>query len=350
MNKLFVVVVLALVAGAFAFPYEVPEGCPPKMAAMLKRTKTEPEAVVKDLMSSPVAEIVPYLDTARVTKVQPDPNGLPIVLAHGMGDSCFNSGMKQITDIAGQAMGVYSVCVPTGDTQGSDTMNGFFMTMNKNVDVFAAKVKKDPKLAGGFNAAGFSQGNSIIRGYIERYNDPPVHGWLSVHGTGMGVAGFPQCDPSGLLGPVCDILDEILGLAAYTSLSQSILFQANYYRDPMFLNNTAYKTHSQIADWNNENNMTESYKTNFESVSVYAMIRAMGDTMVWPNIGEWWGQYTPGQFKTEQTIKETDLYKQDLFGLRTVDEAGKIFYNSTKGNHLDFTEAQFTFWLNAYFK
>jgi hypothetical protein len=37
------------------------------------------------------------------------------------------------------------------------------------VDVFAAKIRADPKLANGFNAVGFSQGNSLIRGYIQKY-------------------------------------------------------------------------------------------------------------------------------------------------------------------------------------
>ena len=45
------------------------------------------------------------------------------------------------------------------------------------------------------------------RGYVQKYNGvgayPAVRNWLSVHGTVSGVAGFPNCDPDGLLGPVC---------------------------------------------------------------------------------------------------------------------------------------------------
>eukprot|EP00755_Sulcionema_specki_P004822 Sspe_Gene.31098::Locus_15353_Transcript_1_1_Confidence_1.000_Length_962::g.31098::m.31098/K01074/PPT; palmitoyl-protein thioesterase len=123
---------------------------------------------------------------------------LPTVLMHGMGDSCFNAGMKSITKAVGDNLGSYSVCIPTGATREKDTMNGFFMTMNENVEVFAAKVRADPELAQGFNAIGFSQGNSVIRGYIQKYNNPPVSTFLSVHGTVMGVAGFPNCSPSGL--------------------------------------------------------------------------------------------------------------------------------------------------------
>ena len=39
--------------------------------------------------------------------------------------------------------------------------------------------------------------------YIQRYNDPPVVTWLSVHGTVSGVAGFPNCNPDGALHGPC---------------------------------------------------------------------------------------------------------------------------------------------------
>ena len=51
---------------------------------------------------------------------------VPTVTAHGMGDSCFNSGMKEITSIIGSRFGTYAVCVPTGNRL-TDTTNGFFM-------------------------------------------------------------------------------------------------------------------------------------------------------------------------------------------------------------------------------
>ena len=101
------------------------------------------------------------------------PNKYPTVTAHGMGDSCFNAGMKQITALIGSQTNQYATCVPTGNRL-TDTANGFIMTMDKNVDVFAEKIRKDPKLKDGFHCVGFSQGNSLCRGYIQKYNDPPV--------------------------------------------------------------------------------------------------------------------------------------------------------------------------------
>lgn len=322
----------------------------PNLANLILRANVEPENLAAELRASPLAQLAPEIGVAAA-RVQEAGDSLPIVVTHGMGDSCFNPGMKQITAAVGTHKGVYSVCVPGGDTQGSDTISGFLVTMDKNVDNFAARVRNDTKLKGGFDAIGLSQGNSVIRGYIQRYNNPPVRNYLSVHGTVMGVAGFPNCNPSGIIKGICDTIAEACGALAYTDVVQNHLFQANYFRDPKRVNTTAYKTHSAIAQWNNENpaKVNPLYKKNFASVKSYNMIKAMKDTMVFPNAGEWWGEFTPGQFKDIQTIKETDLYKQDLFGLQTVDMAGKINYNTTAGEHLQFTLEDLTFWLDKYF-
>ena len=41
--------------------------------------------------------------------------------------------------------------------------------------------------------------------------------------------------------------------------------------------------------------------------------------------------------------------KDDMFGLRTVDERGGILFNTTAGNHLQFSLEQLTWWVNNYF-
>jgi len=78
------------------------------------------------------------------------------------------------------------------------------------------------------------------------------------------------------------------------------------------------------------------------------MIKAEKDSMIYPNDGEWWGAFA-ADGKTRLAMKDTEWYKNDLFGLKTADEAGKIFFNSTKGNHLQFTEEQLFGWVDQYF-
>merc|ERR1711981_822435 len=193
-----------------------------------------------------------------------------------MGDSCFNAGMKQITQLIGNQTSQYAVCIPTGNRL-TDTMNGFFMTMDKNVDVFAEKIRKDPKLKDGFHCVGFSQGNSLCRGYIQKYNDPPVNSFMSVHGTVMGVSAFPSCfRQEKPLGLVCKALAEVLGDAAYSKLIQDILFQADYFRHNVGPKAHRYLENSQLAAMNNENpdKFDETIKTNFAKANQFVMVKA----------------------------------------------------------------------------
>jgi palmitoyl-protein thioesterase len=271
-----------------------------------------------------------------------------------MGDSCFNPGMKSITKGIGQKAGSYSTCIGTGNNIVTDTVNGFLKDMDSSVDFFADKIRNDPKLKDGFNCVGFSQGNSLCRGYIQKYNNPPVNAFLSVHGTVMGVSAFPSCfQQEHSLGAVCKGLAEVLGDLAYTPLVQGILFQADYFRHNVGPKATDYMQNSQLAGWNNENadRANSTYRDNFLKVNQFAMVKAAQDSMVYPNENEHWGAMddAPNGNKILQ-MKDTKFYKEDLFGLKTADEAGRIAFEETPGDHLEFTDEELYGWVEKYFQ
>jgi len=321
------------------------------LKAIVELAESNPAELAAQIAASPLAAIATNV-TVPPFRTSTN-NSVPLVVAHGMGDSCFNPGMKSVTQAAGSHLGVYSTCIPTGDTQIMDTIHGFLMSMDKSVDVFAKKVKADPKLANGFDAFGLSQGNNVIRGYITKYNDPPVRNFMSICGINAGVGAFPQCDPQWpVIGGVCKALTEVLGALAYNPLSQGILFQADYFRDPSRVNASSYLAHSELAQWNNEAKINAEYKANWAKTSKFVWVKGTEDTVVWPREGEWWGAMStvPGQeFKTVNTMKDTRWYQEDLFGLKTADEAGKNFFESFKGEHIRMTEKELFAWLDKYF-
>jgi len=321
------------------------------LKALVEMAETDPEALAAEIASSPLAAIA-----ANVTVpdfYEASNSTVPIVVAHGMGDACLNPGMASITKAAGNHVGVYSTCIPTADSHIMDTIDGFLKNMDASVEFFAKKVKADPKLANGFDAFGLSQGNNVIRGYITKYNDPPVRNFMSICGINAGVGAFPQCNPQWpVVGTVCKALTEVLGALAYNPLSQGILFQADYFRDPSKLNSSAYLKNSQLAQWNNEATVNVQYKANWAKTSKFIWVKGTEDTVVWPREGEWWGAMSelPGEeFKTVNTMKDTRWYKGDLFGLKTADEAGKNHFESFKGEHIRFTETELFGWFDKYF-
>jgi hypothetical protein len=83
--------------------------------------QTNPVQAAHMLANSHLSAKVPMLSFSDVPHAPTQAGRLPIVFAHGMGDSCFNGGMQDITNQTGAHQGVYAVCIPTGANQMEGT-------------------------------------------------------------------------------------------------------------------------------------------------------------------------------------------------------------------------------------
>eukprot|EP00932_Pfiesteria_piscicida_P001113 SRR837773.11085.p2 GENE.SRR837773.11085~~SRR837773.11085.p2 ORF type:complete len:189 (-),score=99.72 SRR837773.11085:26-559(-) len=155
----------------------------------------------------------------------------------------------------------------------------------------------------------------------------------------MGVAGLPQC-PLNVTGLslVCKAVDALTSMGAYTSFVQHHLAQANYYRNPRDLDE--YRKVAQFLPYiNNEVKGKENatYTANFKALEKLVLVMAESDTMVHPKESEHFGYFKDGSMSELVAMRDSDWYKEDWFGLKTLDEAKKIDTYSTPGNHLRFT-------------
>ncbi|RYH21376.1 hypothetical protein EON65_20820 [archaeon] len=264
-----------------------------------------------------------------------DTTATPVVQMHGMGDWANDPfGMVPLAkDISAYLGGAYVLNVQIGANSIADILNGFLMNLDDQVDYFANVVRADSQLASGFNAIGYSQGNLVIRGYIERYNSPPVLNFISMHGPLAGVSGFPGCS---LDKSLCKVFAEVLGGLAYKPAIQDHLAQANYFRDPLKVQ--AYQQNARfLPDINNEDSSAAAeYSTRFEALQSLVLVKALGDTVVIPNDSEWFGSYQDGSLEDIWGFSQTPWYTSDLFGLQTLDKQEKVFFYTTDGDHLDF--------------
>ncbi|CAG2212260.1 palmitoyl-protein thioesterase 1-like [Mytilus galloprovincialis] len=264
----------------------------------------------------------------------------PVVLWHGMGDSCCNPlSMGSIKGlIEKQVSKVYVKSLEIGDNIEEDTVNGFFLNCNTQISMVCEMLAKDPKLQNGYNAIGFSQGGQFLRAVAQRCPSPPMINLISVGGQHQGVYGFPRC-PGGN-STLCDEVRRLLNLGAYIDAIQDRLVQAEYWHDPM--NEDEYKQKSVfLADINQENKMNATYKTNLMKVKNIALVKFLDDGMVQPRDSEWFGFYNPGQAKTVYNLTQSKLYTQDLLGLKQMNEAGRLHFLASPGDHLQFTEEWF---------
>jgi palmitoyl-protein thioesterase len=265
----------------------------------------------------------------------------PVVLWHGMGDTCCNPlSMGYIKRVIEKEFpGIYVHSLMIGNNTIEDEFNGFLKNVNDQIEIAHRIIQNDTKLAQGFNAIGFSQGGQFLRAYVERFNNPAVYNLISIGGQHQGVFGFPNCP--GVNYTLCEYVRELLNYGAYETFVQDHVVQAEYWQDP--LNEEEYLAKNVFLPDINNNlaNQNATYKQNMLSLQNFVMVMFLNDTMVQPKESEWFGFYVAGQDKNTYTLQESPLYTEDWIGMKQLDSEGKLTFLSTIGNHLQFTEEWF---------
>ncbi|XP_019870658.1 palmitoyl-protein thioesterase 1 [Aethina tumida] len=258
---------------------------------------------------------------------------LPVVMWHGMGDSCC-FGLSSIKHKLNETLpGIYVVSLKIGSSVIVDVENSYFLHPDKQINQVCKLLKADPKLRDGFNAIGFSQGSQFIRGLVQRCGDLKVKNLITLGGQHQGVYGLPNC--GSLSHPACDYVRQLLNYAAYFSWVQKRLVQATYWHDP--LNEELYKKSSTfLSDINNEQQLNLDYIKRIQSLDNFVMVKFENDTMVQPIESEWFGFYKPGQSKEIESLEQTSLYIDDRLGLQKLKEENRLKFLSLPGNHLQF--------------
>ncbi|XP_006886564.1 PREDICTED: palmitoyl-protein thioesterase 1 [Elephantulus edwardii] len=271
------------------------------------------------------------------------PTPLPLVIWHGMGDSCCNPmSMGAIKKMVEEKIpGIYVLSLEIGKTLREDMQNSFFLNVNSQVSTVCQTLAKDPKLQQGYNAMGFSQGGQFLRAVAQRCPSPPMNTLISVGGQQQGVFGVPRCP--GASHHICDLIRKTLNAGAYSKVIQEHLVQAEYWHDP--IKEDMYRNHSIfLADINQERGVNESYKKNLMALKKFVMVKFLNDSVVDPLESEWFGFYRSGQGKETIPLQKTTLYLQDRLGLKEMDNAGKLVFLATQGDHLQLSEE----WFNAH--
>merc|ERR1712038_87395 len=198
---------------------------------------------------------------------------LPVVLWHGMGDSCFNpiSMGSFVKMLEKEKPGIHTNCLKFGNSLTEDTLDGFFENTNDQIEQACHMISADEKLANGYNAIGLSQGGQFLRAVAQRCPTPPMHNLISLGGQHQGVYGFPRC-PQSTLTWICDKAREMLTAGAYTDYVQDHLVQAQYWHDPT--EEEEYQKKSKfIAEINQLQGIKPEYKENLMKLNAFVMVR-----------------------------------------------------------------------------
>jgi len=251
----------------------------------------------------------------------------PVVLMHGLTDEA-KSMENPKKWIQADFPGIYVANIEIGNGASSS----LFQHFPTQVDEFARKVQADPNLRNGFNVIGHSQGGLIVRGYVEKFNNPQVYNmitWAAPHGGQYGVPEMAELDF------LAKIFSELMA-GNLTDVVQFGFSFATYWRDPLHYQRYLNVSH-WIADFNNERpTKNPQYKANILKLNAFMMQYSTIDRIIIPATSGIFQNFKVNDSKTVVPLKESAFYTEDWLGIRTLDQTGRLFQGKTDCKHENF--------------
>ena len=248
----------------------------------------------------------------------------PVVLMHGITSNAH--GMDDIGQwIKDTYEGIYVVSIEVGNGRE----DSYLIPLDKQVEIFCENVEKDLNLLDGFNLIGYSQGSVIVRGGVERCS-LPVFNLITLSGIHQGTFGIPY------LTFVPEEFRVLISKYAYEVPIQNGLSPPSYWRDPTQLD-LYYSNCHFLPDINNERKpMNQLYRDNMLKLNSFVMTYSDIDEVIMPKESGLFLGYEKSSLEVE-TRNTSRQFNEDLIGLRTLLERGKLFTYTCHVKHQEVT-------------
>lgn len=232
----------------------------------------------------------------------------PVILMHGI-----VSGPASMADLEGFIKDAHPGTEVLNVDAYNDLTSGTELWVQ--VDGVHNKIREFIERASdGVNMACYSQGGLVCRGILEKYSLPKVKTFISLSSPQAGQFGvtdylkyfFPNCTRNNVY------------KVAYTKLGQKISV-ANFWNDPR--HQDRYKKYNEFLPNLNED-ASSSFRSNFLNLEQLVLIGGPDDEI----IGPWQSSHFAFYDEKENIVplKSQDFYRDDTFGLRTLNEQGKL--------------------------
>ena len=221
----------------------------------------------------------------------------PTVLIHGIGGNSNDLNDIQSYFIERNAS-VYNIEI------GNGKLDSIFMNMNKQCSKFNDEISKLNITSPKINLLGISQGGLIARCYLERYSHltKPVHSLIKYGTPHMGI---------------------------YTDWIE--LRRLEYWKNP-FKYGLYIEENDFLKYINNEVEHPDSliYKKNVMNLNAFLAVWSNIDTVISPIESSKLEYFNSTEASVNYNLSivplmESDTYKQDLFGIQTLDKSKKLF-------------------------
>ena len=261
---------------------------------------------------------------------------LPIVLVHGiMADE--HDMQPTISYIEKYLPGTYVKSVNIGLGITSSWWNIY-----EQAEWLAAEIQSDTNLKDGFIMIAHSQGGLLGRYYLERYNNPRVHTYISWGSPQQGVFGMPGTLDQRFMW--LDLLEHYMHKFMYSSLFQKYVSFSSYWHDPYHIKDYLSKC-SFLPYLNNEvdHEMAATFKANICGLNAMVLVKSDNDTIIEPIESCHFEFYKEGCDCHVIPLEESTFYKEDRLGLKTLAESGRLFLKMATCTHTNYQEDETNF-------
>lgn len=144
----------------------------------------------------------------------------------------------------------------------------------------------------------------------------------------MGVSLVPAIPRDSKVG---GLVNSLVNKIIYLDILQQFIAPSNYWKNPE--NREGYLKNAKFLPIsNNELVFNSTKKEIWLSLKFARFIKFTEDKIIVPKESSWWGEYS--QNFTELTRFQTKLYKEDLLGIRTLEETGKADFLEFNSEHM----------------
>ena len=339
----------------------------PEILSFLKmRLPTALSVLIPSLLQVTSSSLIPQapLGQSPSKDLENTTSNLPLIVWHGLGDkyvlllSCQRDtkrirsykadGLQSIASLVNDTIGgTYTYFIHLDEDASADRTATWLGNVTTQIEQVCEALRTHPVLsrAPAVNALGFSQGGQLLRGYVERCNNPRVANLVTFGSQHSGISEFQNCAADDWL---CRTWSSYLKSNTWSAWVQSHLVPAQYFRDPedvdSYLENSNF-----LADINNEREKKNTtYKKNIKKLENFVMYMFANDTVAVPKESAFFHEVNTTSGEVTK-LQERQLYKEDWLGLKTLNEAGKLHFGTVDGQHMQLTDDILTKVFKGYF-
>ncbi|KAJ2364635.1 hypothetical protein H4S01_003679, partial [Coemansia sp. RSA 2610] len=261
---------------------------------------------------------------------------LPVVVWHGMGDTCCNNQtMGAVARLIQEELpGAYVHSVKLGASESADRNAGFFGNLNDQIDRVCTELSGISELQHGVNLMGFSQGGLFLRALVQRCPQLRAKTLVTFGSPHSGVARIPKCPQEN--DTLCNWMRRLASRGVYSWYIRDHVVQAQYFKDPERLDD--YLEHNIfLPDVNMELlPRKEDYRERICALDKLVLVRFANEDMIYPELSSWFGFLDADGNRV--ALENSTMYQEDWLGLRELDKSSRLEFVTVEGKHMEISD------------